>query len=81
VAGPRLRADELFGPKKDEITGEEGIIRNGELIIRVIKLRRLEWAGQVALIRESRCAYRFLGERRPLGRPRHKWGDNIDRDC
>jgi hypothetical protein len=53
-------------------------------IIRVIKSRRLRWAGHVALMGERRGAYRVLvGKpegRRPLGRPRHGWEDNIKMD-
>jgi hypothetical protein len=53
-------------------------------IIRVIKSRRLRWAGHVARMGERRGAYRVLvGKpegRRPLGRPRHRWEDNIKLD-
>jgi hypothetical protein len=53
-------------------------------IIRVIKSRRLRWAGHVACMGERRGAYRALvGKpegRRPLGRPRHRWEDNIKVD-
>jgi hypothetical protein len=50
-------------------------------IIRVIKARRLRWAGHVAHVGEMRNAYKTLvGKRegkKPLGRPRHRWEDNI----
>ena len=50
-------------------------------IIRNLKSRRLSWAGHVARMEQSRNAYRVLvGEpegKRPLGRPRHRWEDNI----
>jgi hypothetical protein len=50
-------------------------------IIRVIKSRRLRWAGHVARMGERRGAYRALvGKpkgRRPLGKPRRRWEDNI----
>jgi hypothetical protein len=50
-------------------------------IIRVIKSRRLRWAGYVARMGERRVAYRALvGKpegRRPLGRPRRRWEENI----
>jgi hypothetical protein len=50
-------------------------------IIRAIKSRRLRWAGHVAHMGEKRSAYRALvvrpEGRRPLGRPRHRLGDNI----
>jgi hypothetical protein len=53
-------------------------------IIRVMKSRRLRWAGHVARIGERRGAYRALvGKhegRRPLGRPRRRWEDNIKMD-
>jgi hypothetical protein len=72
------------GPKRDEVTGEWRRLHNKELyalcsspnIIRVIKSRRLRWAGHVACMGERRGAYRALvGKpegRRPLGRPRHR---------
>jgi hypothetical protein len=74
----------IFGPKKDEITGEWRRLHNKELyalysspnIIRVIKSRRLRWVGPVARMGERRGAYRALvGKsegRRPLGRPRRR---------
>ena len=50
-------------------------------IVRVIKSRRLRWAGHVARIDEGRSAFKiFTGtptEKRPLGRPRRKWENNI----
>jgi hypothetical protein len=79
----------IFGPKRDEVTGEWRRLHNKELyalysspnIIRVIKSRRLRWAGHVARMVERRGAYRALvGKsegRRPLGRPRRRWEDNI----
>jgi hypothetical protein len=82
----------IFGPKKDEVTGEWRRLHNKELyalysspnFIRVIKSRRLRWAGHVARMRERRGAYRALvGKpegRRPLGRPRRRWEDNITMD-
>jgi hypothetical protein len=94
----RLRAFEnkvlrrIFGPKRGEVTGEWKRLHNKELyalysspnIIRVIKLRRLRWAGHVAHMGERRGAYRALmGKpegRRPLGRPRCRWEDNSKMD-
>jgi hypothetical protein len=79
-------------PKRDEVTGEWRRLHNKELyalysspnIIRVIKSGRLRWAGHVARMGERRGAYRALvGKpegRRSLGRPRHKWEDNIKMD-
>jgi hypothetical protein len=53
-------------------------------IIRVIKSRRLRWAEHVARMGEERGAYRILvgrpEGRRPLGRPRRRWEDNIKMD-
>ncbi|KAJ4434206.1 hypothetical protein ANN_22754 [Periplaneta americana] len=82
----------IFGAKRDEVTGEWRKLHNTELhalysspdIIRNIKSRRLRWAGHVARMGESRNAYRVLVERpegkRPLGRPRRRWEDNIKMD-
>ena len=53
-------------------------------IVRVIKWRRMRWAGQVAHMGEERGVYRFLvGKlegKRPLGRLRRRWVDNIKMD-
>ena len=53
-------------------------------IVRVIKSRRMRWAGHVARMGEERGVYRFLvGKpegKRPLGRPRRRWVDNIRMD-
>ena len=75
----------IFGPKRDEITGECRKLQNEELpspsIVQVIKSRRMRWAGHVAHMGESGGVYRVLvGKpvgKRPLGRPRCKWDDNI----
>ena len=52
--------------------------------MRVIKPRRMRWAGHVARMGEERGVYRVLvGKpegRRPLGRPRRRWADNIRMD-
>jgi hypothetical protein len=52
--------------------------------VRVIKSRRMRWAGHAARMGEGRGVYTVLVGRlegkRPLGRPRHKWEDNIKRD-
>jgi hypothetical protein len=52
--------------------------------VRVIKSRRLRWAGHVAHMGEGRGVYRVLvgmpEDKRPLGRPRHRWKDNIKLD-
>jgi hypothetical protein len=55
-----------------------------EFIIRIIKSRRMRWAGHIARMGESRNAYRILvgmpEGKRPLGRPRRRWVDNIKMD-
>jgi hypothetical protein len=81
----------IFGPKRDEVTGEWRRLHNEELdlysspnIIRVIKSRRIRWAGHVACMGEGRGAYRILVGRpvgwRPLGRSRRRWENNIKMD-
>jgi hypothetical protein len=79
----------IFGPKRDEVTGEWRNLHNEELrdlysspsIIRIIKSRRLRLAGHVARMGEKRNVYRLLVRKpkgkRPLGRPRRRWVDNI----
>ena len=53
-------------------------------IIRNLKLRQMKWVGHVARMEQSRNAYRVLVRipegKRPLGRPRHGWEDNIKMD-
>jgi hypothetical protein len=80
----------IFGPRRDEVTGEWRTLHNEELndlysssnIIRVIKSRR--WTVACSTYRGKRGAYRILVERpkgrRPLGRPRRRWEDNIQMD-
>jgi hypothetical protein len=82
----------IFGPKGDEATGEWRRLHNEELndlysspnIFRVIKSRRMTWAGHVARMGKTRGAYRILvgrpEGRRPLGRRRRRWEDNIKMD-
>ena len=86
VFGNRLLR-RIFGPKRDDVTDEWRKLHNEELndlycssnIIRVIKSRRIRWAGYAARMGERTCAYRVLvGKsegRRALGRPRHRWTD------
>jgi hypothetical protein len=74
------------------VTGGRRKLHNEELhglysspsIVRVIKARRMRWAGHVARMGEVRGAYNSLvgrpEERRPLGRPRRRWEDNIKID-
>jgi len=82
----------IFGPKRDEVTVELRKLHNEELnvlystpnIVRVIKSRRMRLAGRVARMGEGKGVYRVsVGKpegKRPLGRPRHKWEDNIKLD-
>jgi hypothetical protein len=77
----------IFGPKRDEVTGEWRRLHNEELnglysspnISQLIKSRRMRCAGHIARMGEKRDAYRILvvrpEGRRPLGRPRHRWKD------
>ena len=82
----------IFRPRRDEVTVEWRRLHNEELndlysstnIMRVIKSRRMRWAGHVARMGEERGMYRVLvGKpegRRPLGRPRRRSVDNIRMD-
>jgi hypothetical protein len=79
----------IFGPKRDGVTGWWRKLHSEELhnlysspsIIRIIKSRRMRWAGHVARMGEKRNVYRLLvGKpegKRSLGRPRRRWIDNI----
>jgi hypothetical protein len=79
----------IFGPKKDEVTGECRKLHNEKLhdlysspsMLRIKKSKRMKWVGHVARMGENRNAYRLLvGQpdgKRPLGRPRRRWVDNI----
>jgi hypothetical protein len=82
----------IFGPKRDEVTGELRKLHNEELhnlysspdIIRKMKSSRMRWAGHVARMAEERKVYRVLmGKpegKRPLERPRRRWEDGISMD-
>jgi hypothetical protein len=89
----RLRVSEnrvlrIFGPKREK-DGSWRKLHNNELhnlysspnIVRVIKSRRMWWAGHVARMGEGRGVYRVLvgrpEDKRPLGRPMRRWEDNI----
>jgi hypothetical protein len=78
----------IYGPNMEE-DGSWRKLHNDELhslysspnIVRVIKSRRMRWAGHVARMGEGRSVYMVLVGRtegkRPLGRPRRRWEDNI----
>jgi hypothetical protein len=78
----------IFGLKRDEVTGSWSKLHNEELhnlysspnIIKMIKSRRISWAGHVAQIGEKRNACRILVKKpegkRSLGKPRRRWVDN-----
>jgi hypothetical protein len=82
----------VFGRKRDEVTGEWRKLHNEELndlyslpnIVRVVKSRRMRWAGHVARMGEDRDVHRLLvgkpAGKRPLGRPRRRWEENIKMD-
>jgi hypothetical protein len=82
----------IFGPKRDEVTGQWRRLHNEELnglysspnIVQVIKSRKMRWVGHVAHMGEGRGTYRILvgspEGRRPLRRPRHRWEDNTKID-
>jgi len=79
----------IFGPRRDKVTGEWRKLHNEELnylysspnIVRVLKLKRMRLAGHVARMGDLRGLCRVLmlkpEGRRPLGKPRRKWVDNI----
>jgi hypothetical protein len=81
-----------FRPKRDEVTGEWRKLHNEELndlyslpnIVRVVKPRRMRWAGHVARMGEDSGVHRVLvgkpEEERLLGIPRRRWEDNIKMD-
>jgi hypothetical protein len=81
----------IFGPKREEDISWRKL-HNDDLhslcsspnIVRVIKSRRMRWVGHMARMGEGRGVYRVLVGRpkgkRPLGRPRHRWEDNIKLD-
>jgi hypothetical protein len=85
------RALRIFGPKRDEVT-DWNKLHNEELHnlysspskIRMIKSRRMRWAGYVTWMGIKRNAYRILvGKpegKRPLERPRRRWVYNVKRD-
>jgi hypothetical protein len=87
-----VHTEGVFGPKRDEVTGEWRKLHNEELsnlyslpnIVRVVKARRVRLAGHVARMGEGRSVHRVLvGKpevKRSLGRPRRRWEDSIKMD-
>jgi hypothetical protein len=82
----------ILGPKRDEVTGGWRKLHHEKLrdlyaspsIIRIIKSRRMRWARHVARMGEKKNACRLLAGKpegkRPLGKPRRRWVDNIKMD-
>ena len=82
----------IFGPRREEVIKEWRKLHNEELnhlcsspkIVRVINSRRMRWVGHVARMGERRGVYWVLmGKpegKRPFGRPRLRWEDNIKWD-
>jgi hypothetical protein len=82
----------IFGPKRDEVTGDWGKLHNDKLhnlyslssIMRVTRSKRMRWERHVARMGEKRNACRILvGKpegKKPIGRPRHRWVDNVKMD-
>ena len=82
----------IFGPKRDEVTGEWRRLHNEKSndlycslnFVRVIKSREMKWIGHVARMGEGRSAFRVLVGKTEgkslLGSPWRRWEDNINMD-
>jgi hypothetical protein len=82
----------IFGPKRNEVRGGWRKLQNEELHdlnfspnkIKVIKSRKVRWAGHIALVEENKNVYRILvgktERKRPLGSPRRRWEYNMKAD-
>jgi hypothetical protein len=80
----------VFEPKRVGVTGEWRKLHNEELndlyslpnIVRVVKSRRMRWADYVSRMVEDRGVHRVLvgkpDGKRPMGRPKRRWEDNIN---
>jgi hypothetical protein len=72
----------IFGPKREEVTRDWRKLYNlysSPSIIRIIKSRRMRWAGHERRVGEKRNAYRILVGKLE-GRPRRRWMDNVKMD-
>ena len=78
----------IFGPERDGVTGEWRKLHNEELndlyctsnIVRVIKSRRMIWAGHMARMEEGKGVHKVLVGKPEGKRPRRRWEDNIKMD-
>jgi hypothetical protein len=81
IFGPKRKEDESWRKLHDD---ELHSLYSSPSIVRVVKSRRMRWAGHVARIGEGTSIYRVLvlkpEGKRPLGRPRCSWEDNIKMD-
>jgi hypothetical protein len=83
-----LLSSSLFGPKREEVAGGWRGLHNEDLhnlyaspnVVRVIKQRRMRWAGHVACIGEMRNAYKILVGETEGKRSLRRWEDNISID-
>jgi hypothetical protein len=78
----------IFGPRRDEVTGGWRKLQTDELhdffpspiIIRIIKSRTMKWAGHVTQMEKRTVLAGKQDRKRPLGRPRRRWIDNMKVD-
>jgi hypothetical protein len=82
----------IFGPKREEVAGVWRTLHNEELsnlyasqnIIRVIKLKRMQWAEHLTCMDENRNTFNILvrkpGGKRPFERSRPRWEENVKMD-
>jgi hypothetical protein len=84
-----MEVKKIFGLKRDELIGRWRKLHNEKVhdlypspnVIRIIKSRKMRWARHVARMEEKNIEYMLFVEKpegkRPLGRPRRRWVDNI----